>query len=91
MCFSVLIINVQSGDFSDSWSCSQTVRRHNAKYKQQSRSITCSHTQSAEDEYNVDTDYPQVFDYEILVVCFTYCRHVFFSFLHKFFFFFPAM
>lgn len=50
-----------------------------------------SHTQSAEDEYNVDTDYPQVFDYEILVVCFTYCRHVFFSFLHKFFFFFPAM
>lgn len=38
MRLTVFIINLQSADSGDSCSCSQTVRRHNAKYKQQSSS-----------------------------------------------------
>lgn len=59
MCFAALIINLQSGDFHDSWSCSETARPHNAKQKQESRSISwLTHTQDEEEEYNVDADYP---------------------------------
>ena len=45
MCFSVLIINLPSGDFSESWSCSQTVRQYNANYNTTKGSLE-SHTSS---------------------------------------------
>lgn len=42
MRLTVFIINLQSADSGDSCSCSQTVRRHNAKYKQQSSGSSVS-------------------------------------------------